>query len=99
MKQNKQLTVHSSQLTVRGFSTIWLIMAVAVIGVIAVVAIGKVGKVPSVPQVTIDRQIGELQKLSSSDEIGDIDEDLNKTNLENLDAELGEVDKELQGLR
>lgn len=86
------------QLLKRGFSTLWIIVAVAVIGVIALVAINKMGKIPPAPSTTFDRQIQELQKLSNSDEIGDIEKDLDATTLEGLDLELGEVDQSLKGL-
>lgn len=81
-----------------GFSTLWIIVAVAVIGVIALLAINKMGKIPPAPSTTFDRQIQNLQKLSSSDEIGDIQKDLDATTLEGLDLELGEVDQSLKGL-
>lgn len=95
---NCQLSMVNGQLSKRGFSMLWIIVAVAVIGVIALLAINKIGKIPPVPSMTFDRQIQELQKLSNSDEIGDIERDLDATALEGLDQELGEVDQSLEGL-
>ena len=42
-----------------------------------------------------DISLGQLQVQSSSDEIVNIEADLNLTDLENLDAELGNIDAEL----
>lgn len=97
MKVNSKLSIVNGQLLRRGFSTLWIIVVVAVIGVIALLAMNKMGKMPPVPSTTFDRQIQELQKLSNSDEIGDIQKDLDATTLEGLDQELGEVDQSLKG--
>jgi len=42
-----------------------------------------------------DDALRALQEVSESDEISDIEADLNLTNLENLDADLGNIDTEL----
>ena len=95
---NGQLSMVNGQLLKRGFSTLWIIVAVAVIGLIALLAINKMGKIPPVPSTTFDRQIQNLQKLSNSDEIGDIQKDIDATALEDLDLELLEVDQSLKDL-
>lgn len=40
----------------------------------------------------------ELQDVGTSDEIADIESDLLDTNLQNIDAELGDIEAELQNL-
>ena len=44
---------------------------------------------------TPDATLEQLQTQSTSDEIADIEADLNLTDLENLDTELGDIDTEL----
>jgi len=86
----------------RGFSTLFVIVAVAVVFVLALLAFGvfdfaKLKK--TVPTTTeVDEKLNELSAVSTSDEVPDIEKDLNDTNLEMIDAELGEVEKELTGL-
>lgn len=75
----------------------------AVVAVIAIVAFGvlDLGKLKenlpgySPSPVIKDSQVESLQKLSSSDEIVDVEKDLNDTNLNNLDQELPQVDQAL----
>ena len=50
------------------------------------------------PSVVKDEQVQKLETLSDSDEIGAIEEDIDSTNLENLDQELNQVDQELPSL-
>ncbi len=104
--QNKQVTVDSSQFTVRmGFSTLWIIVAVAIVGVVAVLAFGVLDfykiKKPDVgqkTQVEEDQQVQDLNTLSTSDEVDVIEKDLDLTNLDALDAEIGDVEKDLMSL-
>ena len=102
--QSKQLTVNSSQSTVRkGFSTVFVIALVAVIGVVAVLAFGvfdvsKIKKTGEMPEQQVDQQIKDLDNLSPSDELPDIEKDLNATNLEEVDSELDQIDKDLGSL-
>ncbi len=96
--RNKKLETRNLKLeTLRwGFSTLWIIVVVAVIGLIAVVSVGKIGRGPKpTPAPVEDAQVQELTTLSSSDEVEAIEADINATNLEDLDAELGEVDSAL----
>lgn len=78
----------------RGFSTLLAIIAVAVIGLAAVLAFGVFQE----PAVVEDQKLKELETVSTSDELPDIERDINETNLETLDVELSEVDKEAKGL-
>ena len=45
-----------------------------------------------------DSLIDELQQVSSSDEVSDIEADLSATNLDDLDAALDGIDNDLLGL-
>ena len=90
----------------KGFLTLWLILAMATVAVIAIIAFGvlDLGKLkqslPGYSPVPVikDSQVESLQKLSSSDEIVDVEKDLNDTNLNNLDEELPQVDQALKEL-
>ena len=85
-----------------GFSTLLIIAAVAVVGVAAVLAFGVLDlvkiKKPELPQKTlveVDEQVKDLNILSISDELPDIEKDLSATNLEDLDNEIDQVEKDL----
>ena len=43
-----------------------------------------------------ESQINKLESQSTSDEIGDIEKDLNATSLDGLNNELSDIEKELQ---
>lgn len=45
--------------------------------------------------VTPDKEIAALQNQGTSDEISDIEKDLNATNFDNLDAGMGDIDAQL----
>lgn len=84
----------------RGFLTLWLILLVIAIGVAALIAFGilDVGKIKKSipgqsPTMVEDQQVQDLQNQSTSDEVSDIEKDLNTTNLDTLDQELPDVDK------
>ena len=52
-----------------------------------------------VPETTqVDEQVVQLEKMSISDEIGAIEQDLNNTKLDNLDAGIDQVNSEAAGL-
>ena len=51
-----------------------------------------------VSSVVEDNQIQKLETLSDSDEIGAIEEDIQGTNLDNLDQEINQVDQDLSNL-
>lgn len=94
--QIKQLT------TKQGFSTLLIIVAVAIIGAMAVLAFGvldvwqiKKAQVPSAKISDVDQVIKDLDNLSSSDELPDIERDLTATDLENLDSEMDQIEKDL----
>lgn len=50
----------------------------------------------TVPTPTIDPSIADLKTTSNSDTIEDIQSDLEKTNLNNIDKELVDIEGELQ---
>lgn len=85
----------------RGFSTLFLVIALAVVilGFVGILAISKMkyspNQQPDVQQVEVDDQVKTLQSLSNSDEIGAIEQDINATNLDNLDEGINQVDREL----
>lgn len=86
----------------KGFSTLWILIAVAVVGVVAIIAFGilDVAKLKKPAQYVLpeDKQVQQLQTLGQSDEISVIEQDIDNTNLDNLDAEMGEVEQDLQSL-
>lgn len=79
-----------------------VVLAVAVIGLVAIIFFGILGQdkfqrqslLPS-PGAEVDQQVQDLGELSFSDEIGDIEKDLNNTNIESLDQGISEVDASL----
>lgn len=105
--QTNRLRVKGSQLTVRsGFSSLLIIVAVVVIGVFAVLVFGVLDlakiKTPEVPKPSIsvgkDAQVEKLSTLGTSDEVSDIEKYLNETNLDTLDTELSDVDRDAESL-
>lgn len=109
--QIRQLTVRfrylsksSSQSKVlKGFSTLWIIVAVAIVGTAAVLAFGVLDvakiKKPDVGRLPeTDQQLQQLSTFSTSDEVVDIEKDLNATDLDAIDNELSEVDRDLGDL-
>lgn len=84
-----------------GFSTILIILLVAAIGIFAVVAFGvldvaKFKKPDALQKVQVeDQQLKELNTLSTSDELPDIESDLTGTNFEEIDNEMDQVEKDL----
>ena len=48
--------------------------------------------------VVKDEQVQKLETLSDSDEIGVIEADIQGTNLDNLDQEINQVDRDLSNL-
>lgn len=84
-----------------GILNMLLILLVAAIGVFAIVVystrqVDKSKPLEIIPK--IDQQVQKLNELSDSDEIPSIEEDLNSTNLNDLDQDIGQVDSSLQGL-
>ncbi|MBI2327869.1 hypothetical protein HYU92_06135 [Candidatus Curtissbacteria bacterium] len=86
--------------TRHGFSTIFWIIIVVIVFVIAIYyyQVGKSAVEEAamyVPLKRQDQQTKDLQKLSGSDEVSDIESDLNSTNFDSLDEGLSEVDQAL----
>lgn len=86
-----------------GFGTVFLLLAVGIIGVIVVVAFGifDLAKLKKPQQTMVeqeDSQVKELNVLGVSDEIGDIEKYLDQTNLDKLDQEIPQVDKDAGSL-
>ena len=86
----------------RGSLTLWLILLVIAVGVAALAVFGvlDLSKIKeSIPgqsnQIIEDQQVQSLQSQGTSDEVVDIEQDLNSTDLDCLDQELSEVDQAL----
>ncbi len=89
----------------KGFSQIALIViaVVVILGVVSVLAAKKLNLTSKtaptpVAQVKQDSVLTALGKQSNSDEVGAIDQDINTTNLDNLDTDLNQVDQDLNNL-
>lgn len=83
----------------RGFTALFLILSVVVIAFLAILAYalfsyGSLRKQSDyqLPTVEEDQQLLQLKKQGSSDEIWEIEKDINATELDNLDFELSEVE-------
>lgn len=101
MRSKKLETGNLKLETRKGFSTLLIIVAVAVVGVVAILAFGvfDVGKLKTQvlqPKVTEDQTLTQLEAVGTSDEVPDIEKDLLNTDLETIDAEISDVDRELQ---
>jgi len=74
-----------------------LIVAIVVAAIVIVWSLKGSGRIkqeqlPAPVSVPVDEQVKNLQKMSTSDDIGAIEADLNSTNLDNLDSEISEID-------
>lgn len=76
--------------------TIGLIIVVLVIILGGLYFWSKQTKENSDTNMMAEQEAMMIKEQGSSDEVGDIEADLNATNLDNLDAELGDIDAELQ---
>lgn len=85
-----------------GLLNILIVLLVAAVGIFAVVVYSRknLGKTTAPQQTveTLDGQVQKLNALESSDEVSSIEQDLNSTNLDDLDLGIAEVDSSLQGL-
>lgn len=81
-----------------GFAPLIVILVIAIIIALVVLAFSYFGKTKygqSLTQtVNSDSQVEELRTLGVSDEVSVIETDLDKTNLEKINQELPQVDKE-----
>lgn len=94
--------MHTSHQTERGFSTIFVLVIVAVValGILALVVVNNTNfkTVSEVPVSIQDEQVKKLEVQSSSDEIGPIEKDLVDTNLNNLDQGTDQIEKDSSGI-
>lgn len=87
-----------------GFAVALTILILAVAAIAFVIVFGSLSirniKLPEYEfgRGAKDAQINNLNNLSSSDELGAIEKDVEETNLENLDQEIKEVENEASGL-
>ncbi|MBI3283010.1 hypothetical protein HYZ70_02940 [Candidatus Curtissbacteria bacterium] len=86
-----------------GFVLPWILVAAAVVLVVLVLAFGifdtgEFKKKVEAPKAAEDQQVEALLKISASDEVADIEKDINQTNLDTIDVELSEVEKEAEAL-
>jgi hypothetical protein len=103
VKQNKFKVQNLKFKVKNGFLGIGLIAAIAIIAMVAIIFfgildLGKFGNLPEVPSIVPDRQIQELENLSDSDDVGVIEQELNDTNVDQLDRESGDLDKAIDQL-
>lgn len=101
--QDSKLLIVNGKWFKHGFSTLILVVIVAVIGIIAIyvygVKTGQTDKVPVyLPGKEQDQQVEDLGQVSNSDEIEVVENELNSTNFESLDEGMNEADKELADL-
>ena len=87
----------------KGVLGIGLIAAIAVIALVAIIFfgildLGKFGNLPEVPSIVPDRQVQELENLSDSDDVNVIEQELNDTNIDQLDKESSDLDKAIDQL-
>ena len=89
----------------KGFMGALIIIAVAVVGLAALVAFGilDVGKLkktstPATTSEVPDMQINQLNTLSTSDNVADIQKDLDSTNFASVDQEMPQVSQQAEGL-
>lgn len=78
----------------QGNFLLYLIGAIIVV-VIIVLVITKGGQKPIIPisTPTPDAQVQQLKTLSTSDEISEIEKDVNNTNLDQIDSELKDIEQ------
>ncbi len=95
MKQNKLR---------QGFSGLIIILVIAIIALAAIVAFSLFhsGKLTGQPTMHVtqpqDQQVKNLQSLSRSDSVSDIDKDVNSTDVGSLDAGLDQVNNDINSL-
>ena len=88
----------------KGFSMMFMVIiaAVVILGLAAIFTISKmkynVSTQPEAKQVEVDEQVKALNKQSSTDEVGDIEKDINETNFDILDYDLGEINSDIGSL-
>lgn len=79
-------------------NTLIILAALLIVLVLAVVILVKQGyKLPLLPSTEnqFETEIQKLETQSSSNEVGDIEKDLNSTDFKDLDKELEDIEKEL----
>ena len=88
----------------KGFSMMFMVIiaAVVILGLAAIFTISKmkynVSTQPEAKQVEVDEQVKALNKQSYTDEVGDIEKDINETNFDILDYDLGEINSDIGSL-
>lgn len=77
----------------------WLyLVGLVVIVVIVVLFVTRGEQPPPQPPASVDTQVQQLQTQSASDEVSVIEQDLQNTNLDQLDTELTDIEKDLGSL-
>lgn len=78
----------------------YLLIGLAIVVAILIIflTVGIRQQLPAPEQKVVDVQVEKLQQLSTSDEVATIEKELQDTNLDQIDTELGEVDESLQSL-
>ncbi len=83
-----------------GFLNILILLLVFAIGIFAVLVFAKKNLDQKVPEATeiLDGQVQKLNEVGNSDEISQIESELNTTNIGDLDQGVLEVDTSLKEL-
>lgn len=103
--RDKQLTIDNLQLTLKPKKGTMVILVVVLVLIIAI-AIFVITGVLNLEKLQKDRNSSSLQNqeqsevdtLSKSDEVNDIEADLNITTFDDLNSELTQIEKDLSGL-
>ncbi len=74
------------------------LVGVIVVIVIVVVFLTKVGRQPAPLPQPVDQQVQQLQTQSTSDDLSALETDLQNTNLDQLDQELTDIERDLGSL-
>lgn len=84
----------------KGFSTLWIVIGIAVAGVVLLLVVASGGKLkaPAPAAQQTDTQVESLKTLSTSDEVTTIEAEAQSTDLENLDSEISDIESDLGGL-
>jgi len=87
----------------RGFTVLWLSLVVSVIVMLVALVFGfldfsKLTNRGGYQTPPVDQQVQDLQNMSSSDEVVNIESDLNNTKLDNLDLGLEQVNQDSDSL-
>lgn len=86
----------------RGIVSVWLlatvIVAVAAAGVLFLVKVKGINPITTLQTAATGQSTTSIQSVGSSDEVGDIKNELKSTNFEGIDSDLQQTSKDLNSL-